>query len=212
MKEKLYNINDIYFANLLIDSERYVTSSDDIGNLVLLENVNRYMECNGKRYIDIFKNVEDDKILYVDNFGNISGDVYDIVYDDCMCYIENCLNLSTLIERLISEKREDSNYRKYILFVYDSLKEKIGDRRFFTKSEISSLLGSIDDIYGYVTGIITDSEFDDRFIYYDNVVDMNEYKRKRKQCFFFEKFVKLVDLFFLFTYNVRVLTKVRRLL
>lgn len=180
MKEKLYNINDIYFANLLIDSERYVTSSDDIGNLVLLENVNRYMECNGKRYIDIFKNVEDDKILYVDNFGNISGDVYDIVYDDCMCYIENCLNLSTLIERLISEKREDSNYRKYILFVYDSLKEKIGDRRFFTKSEISSLLGSIDDIYGYVTGIITDSEFDDRFIYYDNVVDMNEYKRKRK--------------------------------
>lgn len=180
MKEKLYNINDIYFANLLIDSEKYVTSSDDIGHLVLLEEVNRYMECNGKRYIDIFKNVEDDKILYVDNFGNISEDVYDIVYDDCMCYIENCLNLSTLFERLIFDKREDSNYRKYILFVSNFLKENIGDRRFFTKSEIYSLLGSIDDIYGYVTGIITDSEFDECFVCYDNVVDMDKYKKKRK--------------------------------
>lgn len=180
VEEKLYNINDIYFANLLVDSERYVTYSNDIGNLVLLENINRYMECNGKRYIDIFKNVEDGKILYVDNFGNISEDVYDIIYDDCMCYIENCLNLSTLFERLISEKREDSNYRKYVLLVYNSFKEKIGDRCFFTKSEIFSLLGFIDDIYGYVTGIITDSEFDSRFVCYDNVVDMNEYKRKRK--------------------------------
>lgn len=184
MKEKLYNINDIYFANLLIDSEKYVTSSDDIGHLVLLEDVNRYIECNGKRYFDIFKNVEDDKILYVDNFGNISEDVYDIVYDDCMCYIENCLNLSTLFERLIFDKREDSNYRKYILFVSDFLKENIGDRRFFTKSEIYSLLGAIDDIYGYVTGIITDSEFDEHFVCYDNVVDMDKYKKKRKQCFF----------------------------
>lgn len=183
-KEKTYNIDEIIIAHTMINTDIYVEAINHQGTLAFLQNLNKSLECNNKKYITILRDINNEKYLYVDRFNNISYNSEDLIYQVAPCYIETSIKLKELIPKFYNDKRQNSKYRNHITPLIKKLQIKLKNKDTITKTNIENILDEVAEIYAYVFEIITDKDYEE-LVQEDEkeipkVIDIESYKVRKK--------------------------------
>lgn len=181
-KTKTYNIKDINIAHTMIDTNIYIEATNYRGTITLLQNTNKYLECNNKKYITIAKELNTNKYIYIDRFNNFSYDSEDLIYQIAPYYIESNIKLNELLEKFNKDKRNNSKYRDHILPLVKKLKTKLENKETITNKELENIINEVTEIYAYLFKIITEEEFE--LLTEDQqegpkVLDIKNYQRRK---------------------------------
>lgn len=129
---------------------------------VLLEKTN-YEFNLGNTSVCIFRNISDDINIYVDKNGFVLSSIDDITGEKRYHKIEDIISLNDLLKRFKSEKREDCQYRRYVMPIFEKLFNLLDNKDTIDINSLNKIFGNINDIHSYIFGFITEDEYEDLF-------------------------------------------------
>ena len=163
MKEKEYNIEDIYIGfEKREDYNDFLEEFELWEDHILLEKTN-YNISVGEQDIVVYKDIKNDNNIYVNNEGFVMNSVDELTGEERYHKIDNIINIKELVKLFQESNREESQYRRYVLPIYEKVFNLLKDRKSISNKELNKFFGNISDVYSYIFGIITEDEYEELF-------------------------------------------------
>ena len=173
---KEFNIEDIYIGLECRDEySEFLEEYELWERYVLLKKTNLCLSTDNIA-VEMYKNIDTNDRLYIDQRGYVVNSKDEITGEDSYHQIKNIISLKDLLEKFEVESREDSQYREYIVPIYQRVLSVLKNKKNVTTLELNIIAGNLNDIHSYVFGLISEEEYDDLFgckVYNFNTVKMN---------------------------------------
>lgn len=176
MKEDTFNISDVYvgYETRSVYNDFYREFVSEEGIVLLLKTKYKF-EFNNESKVRVFKNLFTNEFLYLKNDNSVFNN------NSCDHFINDIVSVRDLIKDKFC-KRNESNYRDYIMCICNDFISFLNNRKYVNYDEITEYFGDLCALYVYCTLLVTEEEYDSLFnetkTENDNIIDLNSFKKK----------------------------------
>lgn len=161
--DRVFNINNLYIGfesknefneffedyelwegHVILEKTKYTLSVGDIG-------------------VEVYSDVETEELLYIGNNGYVVNSKDEVTREERYHQISNIVSLKELLKKFESEKRDDCQYRSYIMPIYQKVSELLNGKETISMRKLNRIFGNLNDIHSYVFRLIEEDEYEDLF-------------------------------------------------
>lgn len=161
--EKEFNMDDIYIGLECKDEySEFLEEYELWKEHIIMEKSDYYLSV-GDITVNVYRNVDTGEQLYIDSNGFVINSKDEITGEKVYHRVCNIISVRDLLEKYKLDVRNDCQYRRYVMPLYQKVSNLFKSKKTITLSELNTVFGNLNDIHTYLFDLIEEDEYEDLF-------------------------------------------------